>query len=71
MDTFFTAIWRVFILWLRVVVASEAHRPASEPHWSGLRRPARLAKQDSREFIILSRILEKVCSKTMTRKVEG
>jgi len=70
-DTFFPASWRVLISWVRVVVTSEAHRPASELHGSGLRRPAWRATQDSREFIILSRILEKVCSKTMTRKEEG
>jgi len=31
-ETFFPAIWRVFTSWVRVVTASEAERPASEPH---------------------------------------
>jgi len=69
-ETFLPAIWRVITSWVRVVTASEAKRPASEPHRWGLRRPVARATQDSLEFIILSRIFEKVCSKTMTRKDE-
>ena len=71
METFLPAIWRVFTSWVRVVTASEAERPASEPHWWGLRRPVARATQESQEFIILSRMFEKVWSKTMTRKDEG
>ena len=32
-ETFLPAIWRVFTSWVRMVTASEADRPASEPHW--------------------------------------
>ena len=70
-DTFLPAIWRVLTSWVSVVVASEAEKPASEPHWCGSMRPAMRAMQESLEFMILSRILEKVCSNTMTRKEEG
>ena len=70
-DTFFPAIWRVLTSWVSVETASEADKPASEPHWWGLRRPATRATQESLEFMILSRILEKVCSRTITRKEEG
>jgi len=70
-ETFLPAIWRVFTSWVRVVTASEAERAASEPHWCGLRRPVARATQESLEFIILSRIFEKVWSSTMTRKDEG
>jgi len=54
-----------------VVVASEAERPASDPHWCWFRRPQARATQESLEFIILSRIFEKVWSRTMTLKEEG
>jgi len=70
-ETFLPAIWRVLTSWLSVVTASEVDRPASEPHWWGSRRPAMRATQESLEFMILSRILENVCSKTITRKEEG
>ena len=70
-ETFFPAIWRVFTSWISVVVASEVDKPAREPHWWGLRRPARRATHESLEFMILSRILENVCSSTMTRKEDG
>ena len=70
-ETFLPAIWMVFTLWVRVVTAFEAERPASEPHWWGLRRPVARATQESLEFIILSRIFEKVWSKNVTRKEEG
>jgi len=70
-ETFLPAIWRVLISWVSVMAASEADRPASEPHWWGSRRPATRAIDESLEFIILSRIFEKVCNSTMTRKEEG
>jgi len=53
------------------VTASDAERPASEPHWYRLRRPVARATLESLEFIILSRICEKVWSSTITRKDEG
>ena len=56
---------------VRVVVASEAERRPSDPHWCALRRPHALATQESLECIILSRIFEKVGSRTMTLKEEG
>jgi len=70
-ETFLPAIWRVLTSWVSVVVASEVDKPASELHWCGSRRPEMRATQGSLEFMILSRILEKVCSNTITRKVEG
>jgi len=70
-ETFLPAIWRVFTSWVREVTESEADKPASEPHWCGLRRTVARAVQESLEFIILSSIFEKVWSKTMTRKEEG
>jgi len=70
-ETFSPAIWRVFTSWVRVVTASEAERPASDPHWWGLRSPVAPATHESLGFIILSRIFEKVWSKTMTRKDKG
>jgi len=70
-ETFLPAIWRVFTSWVRVVTASEAESPASEPHWCGFRRPVARATEESLEFIILSRIFEKVSSKTITQKEEG
>jgi len=69
-ETFLPAIWRVFTSWVRGVTASEAERPASEPHWGGLRRPVARAAEESPEFIILSRIFENVWSKTITRNDE-
>jgi len=70
-ETFLQAIWSVFTSWVRVVTASEAERPASEPHWCGLRRLVARATQESLEFITLSRIFENVCSNTITLKAEG
>jgi len=70
-ETFLPAIWRGFTSWVWVVTESEAERPASEPYWWGLRRPVALTMQESLEFIILSRIFEKVWSRNMTRKDEG
>jgi len=70
LETFVPAIWRVFSSWVRVVTASEAQRPASEPDRCGLRRPVARATQESLEFIIVSRIFEKSWSKTMRRKEE-
>jgi len=70
-ETFLPARWRVFTSWVRVVIASEAERLASEPHWWGLRRPVGRATQESLELIILLRIFQKVWSRTMTRKDEG
>jgi len=70
-ETFLPAIRRVFTSGVRGVTASEAERPASEPHWWGLRRPVARATKESLKFIILSRIFEKVWSRTMTRKDEG
>jgi len=69
--TFLPAIWRVLTSWVSVAVASEAERPASDPHWWGLSRPTTRATHESLELMILSRILEKVWSGTMTRKEEG
>ena len=56
---------------MRVVTESEAERPASEPHWWGLRRPVARATQESLEFIMLARIFEKVWSKTIMRNDDG
>jgi len=70
-ETFLPAICRVSTSWMRVVTASEAERPASQPHWCRLRRPVARAILESLEFIILSRIVEKVWSSTITRKDEG
>ena len=70
-ETFLPAICGVFTSWVRVVTASEADRPASEPHWWGLRRPVAQATHESLEFIMVLRVFEKVWSKTMMWKGEG
>jgi len=51
-ETFLWAIWRELTSSVRVVVVSEAERPASDPHWCWSRRPQARATQESLEFII-------------------
>ena len=70
-ESFLPAIWSVLTSWVSVVIASEVDRPASDPHWGGLRRPATRATHQSLEFMILFGISENVCSSTITQKEEG
>lgn len=51
--------------------ASATDKPARELHWWGLSRPTTWATQERRLFMILSRILENVLRRTMTRNEEG
>ena len=51
--------------------ASNVLRPGREPHWFHLTRPTMHVSGERREGIILSRILETVCRKTITRNEEG
>ena len=63
--------WRVRTSWARVVTASIALSPGSDPHWFGWRRLAFLAKDMSLTVRTLSRILETVFRRTIMRKEDG
>jgi len=59
-DTFLPAMCRVETSWVRVVVASEADRPANDLHSCEFIRPVARTRHARLELIILSRIFEKV-----------
>jgi len=70
-ETFLLSFCIVLIRWVRVLHGSDTDKPARDPHLSGLGRPVTRDTQDRRPFMILSKILEKVWRRTITRKEEG
>jgi len=69
--TFLLSIWRVLILWVRVLQASVTDKSARDRHWWGFIRLVTRATQGRWPFISRSRIFEKIWRSTMTRKEEG